>query len=48
MSREKFTGMAAFALLLNEHSKGLAVGCAFTANFSGFILGGILISRLPI
>jgi hypothetical protein len=42
------TEMAAFALLLKEHRKSLAVGCAFTANFASLVLGGILISRLPI
>jgi hypothetical protein len=37
----------AFASLLKEHRRSLAVGYAVTANFASLFLGGILISSLP-
>jgi len=38
----------AFALILKEHKKGRAIGFALTANLASLILGGLLISYLPV
>jgi len=40
--------MIAFAMLLKEHRKARAAACAFTANLASLLLGGILISYLPV
>lgn len=38
----------AFTLILKEHKKGRAVWYALAANFASLILGGLLISYLPV
>ena len=40
--------MIAFPLLLKEHRKRRAVGYAFVANLFSWLLGGLLLSYLPV
>lgn len=40
--------MVAFPLVLKEHKKGRAIAYAFAANLASLVLGGLLISFLPI
>jgi len=40
--------MTAFPLILKEHRKGRAAAYAFTANLASLVLGGMLLSFLPI
>ena len=40
--------MAVFGWYLDEQSKGEARGCAVAANLSSWVLGGVLLTVLPI
>ena len=40
--------IAAFRLLLREHTKGRAAGCAAVANILSWFLGAVLLSVLPV